>query len=131
MTRYVMAILVLMTALSSTAMAQQSNVPVASGPDAEALIQNSKIPVVVQFEAEWCGPCRNMNPVLDGVAASTSGRVKIIRINVDSDAKLANKYEIMSIPAYVMFKGGTAGPRQVGALSKDKLGQWINSSIGK
>lgn len=131
MTRSVLAIVVFLTALSSTAMAQQSNVPVASGPDAEGLIQNSKIPVVVQFEADWCGPCHNMNPVLDGVAASTGGRVKIIRINVDSDAKLASKYEIMSIPTYVMFKGGTAGPRQVGALSKDKLGQWINASIGK
>jgi thioredoxin 1 len=131
MTRYALAISVFLTALSSAAMAQQPNVTVTSGTDAEGLIQNSKVPVVVQFEAEWCGPCRTMNPVLDQVAASMGGRAKIIRINVDADSKLASKYEIMSIPTYIVFKGGTAGPRQVGALSKDKLGQWINSSVAK
>jgi thioredoxin 1 len=122
---------IFLTALSSAAIAQQPNVTVLSGADAEGLIQNSKIPVVVQLEAGWCGPCRTMNPVLDQVHASMNGRVKIIRINVDADPKLASKYEVMSIPTYLLFKGGTLASRQVGAASKDKLRQWINSSIAK
>ena len=85
-------------------------------------------PVVVDFWAEWCGPCKMIAPVLEEISGSLGSKVKIVKLNVDESPKTAQKYGIMSIPTLMMFKGGQLASRQVGAAPKQKLEQWITSA---
>jgi thioredoxin 1 len=85
-------------------------------------------PVVVDFWAEWCGPCKMIAPALDEIAASLGAKVKIVKLNVDENPDTAAKYGIMSIPTLMIFKSGELSSRQVGAAPKQKLEQWITSS---
>ena len=94
--------------------------------DAEVL--KSKEPVVVDFWAEWCGPCKMIAPALEEIAGSLNGKVKIVKLNVDENPATAQKYGIMSIPTLMLFKNGELASRQVGAAPKQKLEQWITSS---
>ena len=86
-------------------------------------------PVVVDFWAEWCGPCKMIAPTLDEIQASMGEKVKIVKLNVDENPATAQKYGVMSIPTLMVFKGGQLASRQVGAAPKAKLEQWINSAI--
>ncbi|OYW59493.1 MAG: thioredoxin [Rhizobiales bacterium 17-65-6] len=86
-------------------------------------------PVVVDFWAEWCGPCRMVGPVLDEVSGEMGDQVKIVKLNVDENPETASKYGIMSIPTLLLFKDGQIASRQVGAAPKAKLVQWIGSAI--
>jgi thioredoxin 1 len=86
-------------------------------------------PVVVDFWAEWCGPCRMIAPALEEIAGSMGDKVKIVKLNVDENPKTAEKYGIMSIPTLMLFKGGELASRQVGAAPKQKLEQWITTSV--
>jgi thioredoxin 1 len=85
-------------------------------------------PVVVDFWAEWCGPCKMIAPALEEISKSLSGKVKIVKLNVDENPGIAAKYGIMSIPTLMMFKNGELASRQVGAAPKQKLEQWITAS---
>ena len=85
-------------------------------------------PVVVDFWAEWCGPCRMIAPALEEISKSLNGKVKIVKLNVDENPGIASKYGIMSIPTLMLFKGGELASRQVGAAPKQKLEQWITSA---
>jgi thioredoxin 1 len=85
-------------------------------------------PVVVDFWAEWCGPCKMIAPALDEIAASLGAKVKIVKLNVDENPETATKYGIMSIPTLMIFKSGELSSRQVGAAPKQKLEQWITAS---
>ncbi|MPZ57026.1 MAG: thioredoxin [Rhizobiales bacterium] len=84
-------------------------------------------PVVVDFWAEWCGPCRMIAPALDEIATAMGDKVKIVKLNVDENPQTAAKYGVMSIPTLMMFKNGELASRQVGAAPKAKLEQWITS----
>ena len=92
------------------------------------VLENSK-PVIVDFWAEWCGPCRMIAPALDEIAGAMGDKVKIVKLNVDESPKTASKYGVMSIPTLMVFKGGEMASRQVGAAPKAKLQQWISSAV--
>ena len=86
-------------------------------------------PVVVDFWAEWCGPCRMIAPALEEISKSLNGKVKIVKLNVDENPGTASKFGIMSIPTLMLFKNGEIASRQVGAVPKQKLHQWISGSV--
>ena len=85
-------------------------------------------PVLVDFWAEWCGPCRMIAPALEEIAGVMGDKVKIVKLNVDENPGVASKYGIMSIPTLMIFKNGELAARQVGAAPKQKLEQWITSA---
>jgi thioredoxin 1 len=86
-------------------------------------------PVVVDFWAEWCGPCRMISPALEEISNSLNGKVKIVKLNVDENPATTTKYGIMSIPTLMLFKNGELASRQVGAAPKQKLEQWITGAV--
>ena len=86
-------------------------------------------PVVVDFWAEWCGPCRMIAPALEEIAGSLGEKVKIVKLNVDENPQTAAKYNIQSIPTLMIFKNGDMSSRQIGAAPKQKLEQWISSAV--
>ena len=86
-------------------------------------------PVVVDFWAEWCGPCKMIAPLLEEISNNLDGKVKIVKLNVDENNATAIKYDIKSIPTLMIFKGGNVASRQIGAAPKQKLEQWITSSV--
>jgi thioredoxin 1 len=94
----------------------------------EADVLKSSEPVVVDFWAEWCGPCRMIAPALDEISGQVGDKVKIVKLNVDENPNTAAKYGIMSIPTLLMFKNGEISSRQVGAAPKQKLHQWISGA---
>jgi thioredoxin 1 len=95
----------------------------------EAEVLKSNEPVVVDFWAEWCGPCRMIAPALEEISGTLGDKVKIVKLNVDENPKTAEKYGIMSIPTLMLFKKGELASRQVGAAPKAKLEQWINGAV--
>jgi thioredoxin 1 len=86
-------------------------------------------PVVVDFWAEWCGPCRSIAPALEEIAGSLGDKVKIVKLNVDENPQTAAKYGIQSIPTLMIFKDGQEASRQIGAAPKQKLEQWITTAV--
>jgi thioredoxin 1 len=97
--------------------------------DFESQVLKASGPVVVDFWAEWCGPCRMIAPALEELQGSMGEKVKIVKLNVDENPAVAQKYGIMSIPTLMMFKNGELASRQVGAAPKAKLEQWITSAV--
>ena len=100
-----------------------------SDADFEAEVLKATGPVVVDFWAEWCGPCRMIAPALDEISGVMGDKVKIVKLNVDESPKTASKYGVMSIPTLMIFKGGEMASRQVGAAPKAKLQQWITAAV--
>lgn len=90
-------------------------------------VLQSKVPVVVDFWAEWCGPCRMIGPALEDIAKEMSGKVTIAKINVDENPGVAAKLGISSIPTLMIYKGGQLAGKKVGALPKGDLSRWISS----
>lgn len=96
--------------------------------DAEVL--KSKEPVVVDFFAEWCGPCKAMAPALEQVAKEMAGKVKVVKVDVDQSPEVTQKYRIQAMPTLMVFKDGKVASTQVGALvQKAKLESWIKQSV--
>lgn len=87
----------------------------------EQEVLKSDIPVLVDFYADWCGPCKMMAPVVDELAAEYEGKVKVGKLNVDESSAAAAKYRVMSIPTFIVFKNGEAVDTLVGAVSKKEL----------
>ena len=85
--------------------------------------------MLVDFWAEWCGPCRMIAPALDEIAGAMGDKVKIVKLNVDESPKTASKYGVMSIPTLMIFKNGNVEATKVGALSKSQLAAFIDSNL--
>jgi thioredoxin 1 len=92
-------------------------------------IGGSTEPVVVDFWAEWCGPCKMVAPVLDEIAQEQSGKIAVRKLNVDENPEIARRYQVMSIPTMIVFKDGQEAGRIVGAKGKGQLLQEINGYI--
>ena len=98
----------------------------------EAEVLQSEIPVLVDFYADWCMPCKMFAPTLEEAAKEWEGKVKIVKVNVDDATQLAQKYRVMSIPTLKLFTGD-AEPRAtfVGAMSMEELEEWIGENYGE
>lgn len=92
-------------------------------------VLKSAEPVVVDFWAEWCGPCRMIAPSLDQIATEMAGKVKIVKVNIDENPNVASKLGIRSIPTLMVFKDGKHAATKVGAAAKGDIQKWIQASI--
>jgi thioredoxin 1 len=100
-----------------------------STADFESTVLNSKEPVLVDFWAEWCGPCKMIAPALDELADAYDGRAKIAKVNVDEQRELAAKYHVRSIPYLLVFKNGEVHNQQIGAVGKAQLAGMLDKAL--
>lgn len=97
--------------------------------DFENEVLNSDTPVLVDFWAEWCPPCKAIAPTLEELSNEMSGKVKIAKVNIEENPQIPTKYGVRSIPTLIVFKGGEMVTQNVGALSKPDLEKWLNDNI--
>ena len=100
-----------------------------SGADFDAKVLKSDVPVLVDFWAEWCGPCKAIGPSVEQLAQEYAGKAKVFKLDVDSDPNIASQYGVMSIPALLVFKGGKVVDQMVGAAPKATIAQLIDRSL--
>ncbi len=100
-----------------------------SGADFEAQVLKNALPVFVDFYAEWCGPCKMAEPVLEELSETYKGKVIIAKVNVDENQELSSKYDVMSIPTTIIFKGGAELGRQTGFSGKATFEELIKKAL--
>jgi thioredoxin 1 len=106
--------------------------PFVSDATFEKEVLQSSEPVIVDFFAEWCGPCKAMAPALEAVATELKGKVKVVKIDVDQNPATTGKYRIRAMPTLMVFKDGEVAEERVGALvQKKQLADWINGVLGR
>lgn len=95
----------------------------------ESEVLKSSVPVLVDYWAEWCGPCKMIAPVLDEIADEYEGRIKVTKLNIDDSPQTPPRYGIRGIPTLMLFKDGEVEATKVGALSKSQLTAFIDSNV--
>lgn len=105
-----------------------ATVKVTDGSFDQEVLQSAE-PVVVDFWAEWCGPCRMIGPALEEISDELAGKVKIVKINVDENQNVATQFGIRSIPTLLLFKDGELAGQKAGASPKSELTKWIQSAL--
>jgi thioredoxin 1 len=92
-------------------------------------VKNADKPVLVDFWAEWCGPCRQVAPILEELSKEFDGQLKVVKLDVDSNPKVAQAYNIRGIPSLLLFKNGQVAGQKVGALPKNQLKAWLSEAV--
>ncbi|GBR51326.1 thioredoxin TrxA [Gluconobacter sphaericus] len=106
-----------------------ANTVAVSDSSFDADVLKSEGPVLVDFWAEWCGPCKMIAPALEEIGAEYQGRLKVAKVNIDSNPEAPTKYGVRSIPTLIVFKDGKPVAQQMGALPKSQLKAWIEQSL--
>mgnify|MGYP000014617355 CR=1 FL=1 len=92
-------------------------------------IAESKVSVLVDFWAEWCGPCKQIGPILEEIAIEHESKIKVLKINIDENPQAPSKYGVMSIPTLILFKNGQVEAVKMGLLSKSQLSAFVESNV--
>ncbi|WP_410524397.1 thioredoxin [Rickettsia australis] len=92
-------------------------------------VLESDLPVLVDFWAEWCGPCKMLTPIIDEISKELKGKVKVLKMNIDENPNISSEYGIRSIPTIMLFKNGEQKDTKIGLQQKNSLLDWINKSI--
>jgi len=95
----------------------------------DADVLKSGRPVLVDFWAEWCGPCKQIGPALEEIAAEMGDRVQVVKLNIDDNPMTPGKYGVRGIPTLMVFKDGKVASTKVGAMPKSKIVEWLNESV--
>ena len=100
-----------------------------SAANFEEEVLNSDVPVLVDFYADWCGPCKMMGPIVSKLAEEFEGKAKVGKVNIDDEMSIAQKYRVMSIPTFIIFKNGEAVSTIIGAVSEKELVAKMNEVL--
>ena len=95
----------------------------------DEMVLRASEPVLVDFWAEWCGPCKMLAPFLDELATDMAGKVTVAKVNIDENPQIPRKYGVRGIPTMMLFKGGQVAATKIGALPKSKLYEWVESVL--
>ena len=106
-----------------------SNIKEVSDSSFDGDILKSSVPVLVDFWAPWCGPCRSVAPIVDDLATQYAGKLKVAKINVDESTEVAMRYQITSIPTFILFKNGQVADRALGALPRSEFVKLIDRNL--
>jgi len=110
-------------------MSDNGNVHQVSDAGFEGDVLKSETPVLVNFWAPWCGPCRSVAPLVDDLANQYQGKLKVAKVNVDESSQVAMKYQVTSIPTFILFKNGTVADRMLGALPRSEFVKFIDRNL--
>jgi thioredoxin 1 len=105
------------------------NVAQVSDASFDGDILKSSVPVLVDFWAPWCGPCRSVAPIVDDLATQYAGKLKVAKVNVDESTDVAMRYQVTSIPTFILFKNGQVADRALGALPKSEFVKLIDRNL--
>ena len=95
----------------------------------ESDVLKSELPVLVDYWAEWCAPCKAIAPILDELALEYAGKLRIAKVNMDQDVQIAQKYGVRGMPTLMLFKGGSVEAQKVGAMSKSQMTAFIDANL--